>query len=192
LLADGFEELAVGGAEGGAGEQVGAVGEGLAKLLFATPAADLGVVAVEKDFGSAEAGELGGAGVVGVVEQAAGAVLGAGNAGLAAGDVGVGCAEAFECAGGFVAEDAGNEAHDGVDDDGGGELAATEDVVADGELQVAVELVDALVDAFIAAAEEDDAVEGGEFAGEGLGEGFALGGEQDDAGLGSACLFRRG
>ena len=79
-------------------QQVGAVGEGLAELLLAAPAADLPVVAVEEDSGSAEAGELGGAGVVGVVEQAAGAVLGAGDALGISGDVGVGDAEALEFA----------------------------------------------------------------------------------------------
>ena len=75
------------------------------------------------------------------------------------------------------------EAHGRVDDDGGGELASAEDVVADGEFHVAVELVDALVDAFVTAADEDDTIEGGEFAGDGLGEGATLRGEQDDAGF---------
>ena len=89
-------------------------------------------------------------------------------------------AEAFVAAGVGVAEDAGEEADGGVEEDGRGEFAAGEDVVADGELFVAEELRDALVDAFVAAAEEDDAVERGEAAGGGLGEALALGGEQDD------------
>ena len=79
----------------------------------------------------------------------------------AADGVGLG-AEAFVAGGVGVAEDAGEQAHGGVDDDGGGEFAAGEDVVADGELAVAEELVDALVDAFVAAADEDDALERGE------------------------------
>ena len=140
-----------------------------------------------EDFGDGEAEEFGGAGVVGVVEEAGGGVGGAGDCR----SVGrrssgyrlvgrVAFAEAFVAAGVGVAEDAGEEADGGVDDDGGGQFAAGEDVVADGELFVAEELGDALVDAFVAAADEDDAVEGGEAAGGGLGEALALGGEQDD------------
>ena len=45
------------------------------------------------------------------------------------------------------------------------------------KLHIAVELVDALVHAFVAAAEQDYAVERGQFTGYGLGEGMALGGE---------------
>ena len=58
-----------------------------------------------------------------------------------------------------MAEDAGEEADGGVDDDGCAELAAGEDEVADGELVVREELGDALVDTFVAAADEDDAFE---------------------------------
>ena len=79
-----------------------------------------------------------------------------------------------------MAEDAGEEADGGVEDDGGGELSAAEDVVADGEFFVGEEVGDALVDALVAAADEDDAVERGEAVRGGLGEGFALRGEQDD------------
>ena len=73
-----------------------------------------------------------GAGVVGVVEEAAGTVLGTGNAFDFSGDFCVGYAEAFELAAGFVAEDTGKQAHGCVDDYGGGELASREDVVAYG------------------------------------------------------------
>ena len=62
------------------------------------------------------------------------------------------------------------------------------DVVADGKLHVAIELVDAFVHTFIAAADEDYAVAGGDFAGEGLGEGAALGGHQDDLEFGQVAL----
>jgi hypothetical protein len=70
-------------------------------------------------------------------------------------------AEAFELGGGVVAEDSGEQAHGGVEDDGGAEFSSREDVVADGEFAVGEEMVDALVDALVAAAEEDDAVEFG-------------------------------
>ena len=79
-----------------------------------------------------------------------------------------------------VAEHAGEQADDGVHDDQRGQFAAGEDIVSDGDLTVAEEGVDALVDAFIAAAEEDDAVQCGQFPGDGLGERTALGREEDD------------
>ena len=62
-------------------------------------------------------------------------------------------------------EQTGEQADGGVEDDGCGEFAAGEDVVADGELVVAEELGDALVDAFVAAADEDYAIERGEASG---------------------------
>ena len=186
LLAEGLKEAQVFLAQGSVGEQVGAVGEGFAQLLLAAPAADLGVIAVEQDLGDGEPGEFGGSGVVGVVEQAAGTVLGAGDALNIRVDLGVGNAETFKFTGRFVAEDAGEQAHDGVNDDGGRQFAPGEDVVADGEFFVAVKLIDALVDALVAATDEDDAVEVRELAGDGLGEGAALGAEEDDAGAGGA------
>ena len=91
------------------------------------------------------------------------------------GKAGVGLAEAFVGARCLVAENAGDEAHGGVEDDGSGEFAAGEDVVADREFAVAEEFVYALVDAFVASADEGDALEGDEFAGGGLVESRALG-----------------
>lgn len=79
-----------------------------------------------------------------------------------------------------MAEDAGEKADDGIDDDGCSEFAAGEDIVADGEFFIAEKLRDALIDSFVAAADENDAVEGGETAGGGLSEALALRGEQDD------------
>ena len=76
-----------------------------------------------------------------------------------------------------MAEDAGQQADGGVDDYGGGQLAAGEHVVADGELVVAEELADALVDALIAAADQHDAIQGGEAARGGLVKAPALRGE---------------
>jgi len=67
-----------------------------AKLLLAAPAADLQVIAVEQHVRSAQAAELGGARVVGIVEQAAGAVLRARYAVCVNGDVCVGDAEALK------------------------------------------------------------------------------------------------
>jgi hypothetical protein len=162
-------------------EEVWPVGESLGEGGLAAPLADLKVVAFGEDVGDGGASEVGGAGVVGVIEEAAGAVGGAGDAvgGHSVGG-GVAFAEALEAGAVGVAEDAGEQADDGVDDDGCGEFASREDVVADGELFVAEELAHALVDAFVAAADEDDAVELAEPAGDGLREALALRGEQDD------------
>ena len=195
------------------GEEVRAVAEGFGEGGLTAPATDGGVVARGEDLGDGRAAEVGGAGVVGVVEDAAGAVGGAGNArrfcrrrsfdcallhpseqarrgprlraplGMTigtAGKVGICQAEALVARGVGVAEDAGEEADGGVEDGGGGEFSAAEDVVADGELLVGEEVGDALVHALVATADEDDAVERGEAVRGGLGEGLALGGEEDD------------
>ena len=74
------EKFAIVVGEVGFGEQVGAVCEGLGESGLASPAADGGVVAAGEDLGDGNAAEVGGAGVVWVVEQAAGAVGGAGDA----------------------------------------------------------------------------------------------------------------
>src|SRR5580658_845864 len=174
-----IQQLPVFGAQRSMFQQIRAVGEGFAELLLAAPAADGQVVAVEEGFGHRQALELGGAGVMRIVQQTAGAVLGAGNAFLIRGDLRVGQAKAFKFAGGFVAEGAGYQPHGGVDDYSGCEFASTQDIIADGKLHVAIELVDALVHAFVAAAEEDYAVEGRDLAGDGLSKRTALGAKED-------------
>lgn len=79
------------------------------------------MVAVAEGFGDGDAEEFGGAGVVGVVEETAGGVGGTGDTIFSQRVLGVvGFAEAFEFGGVGVAEDAGEEADDGVDDDGCG------------------------------------------------------------------------
>ena len=65
------EELAVVVAQVGIDEEVGAVGEGLGESGLAAPAADRRVVAAGEDLGDGDAAEIGGAGVVGIVEQSA-------------------------------------------------------------------------------------------------------------------------
>ena len=148
-----------------------------------TPCADLAVISALQDLGDGHAAEDGGAGVVGVVEEAAGGVGDARRTVGCGGRGGIGGAfgqpEAFVEGGVGVAEDAGEEAGDGVDDEGCGEFAAGEDEVADGEFAVAEELGDAFVDAFVAAADEDDVVQRCEVAGGGLGEAGAGGGEEN-------------
>jgi hypothetical protein len=76
----------------------------------------------------------------------------------------------------FVAQDAGDEAGDGVDEDGGGDGAVGEDVVADGNFLVHQVLDDALVDALVMAAQQDEvAAAGGVAGGDGVGEAAAGG-----------------
>jgi len=91
-----------------------------------------------------------------------------------------------------MTQDAGEQAGYGVEDGCGGELAPGEDEVADGELLVREELRDALIDAFVAAADEDDAVERGEMAGDGLREALALCGEQNDGFAGGGWIGKAG
>ena len=141
-------------------EKVGPDARGFLQCLRATPFRDLGVVAAEEDVGDAPAAEFDGAGVLGEFEEAGGMAVVGGALG--------------------VAEDAGEEAGDGVDDDGGGEGAVGEDVVADGKFAVDEVVDDALIDAFIVAAEEDEVGDSGEFLGDALGEGVAGGGEEED------------
>ena len=86
----------------------------------------------------------------------------------------IGVAETFVGARCLVAKDAGDEAHGRVKDDGGCELATGEDVVADRELAVAEEFVDALIDSFVASANQDDAIEGREFRRDSLREPLSL------------------
>jgi hypothetical protein len=97
-----------------------------------------------------------------------------------AGEVGIGQAEALVACRVGVAEDAGKQADGGIENDGGCQLAAAEDVVADGEFLVGEEVGHTLVYALVAATDEDDALERGEAVRHGLGEGLALCGEQDD------------
>ena len=121
---------------------------------------DRGVVAAEQDIGDAPAAEFDGAGVLGEFKEAGGVAVVGGAL--------------------VVAEDAGEEAGDGVDDDGGGEGAVGEDVVADGKLAVDEVVDDALIDAFIVAAEEDEMRHLRQFLGDALGEGTAGGGEEEN------------
>ena len=121
---------------------------------------DRGVVAAEQDIGDAPAAEFDRAGVLGEFEEAGGVAVVGGAL--------------------VVAEDAGEEAGDGVDDDGGGEGAVGEDVVADGKLAVDEVVDDALIDAFIVTAEEDEMRHLRQLFGDALGEGTAGGGEEEN------------
>lgn len=88
----------------------------------------------------------------------------------------------FERRGG-VAQNFGKESHNGIHDDDGGDDTVGEDVVADGNFLVHEEVDDALIDAFVMAAEEDEMVAlGGEALGRGLFERGACGGHKQHSG----------
>ncbi len=81
-----------------------------------------------------------------------------------------------------MAEDAGEEADDGIHEDHCAELAAGEDVIADGDFEGRKLFDDALVEAFVVAGDEEDAGLGGELLDERLLERGALGREEDAGG----------
>ena len=81
-------------------------------------------------------------------------------------------------------------AGDRLDEDHRGQLAAGEDVVADGDLAVDAVLDEALVDPFVAAGHEDEARMGGELAHEGVVETLALGRKVDDVAGGIGLRLR--
>jgi hypothetical protein len=108
------EDLALLRREPGGGEQIRSLHRGSPQRLLAPPAGDRLVVAGEEDLRHGEATELGRARVLRVLEQAA--------------------AEGFLARRLFVAENTGDEAADGVDDDEGGDLTAGKNEVADRDL----------------------------------------------------------
>src|SRR5262249_28317015 len=108
------------------------------------------VVAGEQHLGHRETAELGRTGVARRLEEAVG--------------------ERFLVGRGRIAEDAGDEAGDRVDDRHRRHLAAHEDEVADRELLIDGELAHALVAALVGTADEDDARKRGEGADALLGE----------------------
>src|SRR6266436_7744640 len=135
-------------------EQVGAVAAGFFEGLRTAPFGDFGVIATYEDFGDGPAAEIGGAGVVREIEKRAICRQGFMQLG------GFGLFRSFEQAErlvlrrGFVAECAGEKASDGVNDEGGGKLTATQDEIADGDFVGSEMFGDTFVHAFVAAADE--------------------------------------
>src|SRR5450759_2488410 len=140
-------------------QQVRAALQGATLGLEVAPPGDLGVVAGAQDGRHLPTPVLGWAGVLGLFEEAAG--------------------ERFVGVRGVVAEHAGDQSGDGLDDDERSGLAAGEDVVADGELAVAEMVGDALVDAFGAATEQGEAGPGRELGGDGVIEAATAGAEEE-------------
>ena len=112
--------------------------------------------------------ELGGAGVLRVLEQAT--VLG-GREGL------VHVAH-------LVAQGSGNEPYDGIGHDHSGQLAAREHVVADRQALIGIR-IGALVDALVTAAHKQQALAFEQALGHMLRKGLAAGGEEHHGGLGT-------
>jgi len=144
----------------GGGEEIRAAATGAEEALAAAPAIDLGVVAGAEDAWGGPTSEVGGAGVLGILEQPV--------------------VERLFGEGIVRTEDTRELAGDGIDQDERGKFAAGDDDVADGDLAIGEVLADAFVDALVAAADEQQAIVGGEFADERAIEVAALRGEQDD------------
>jgi hypothetical protein len=164
-------------------KQVGAIAKSFFEGHAVAPLSDFGVVAADEDLGDFPAAIVGGAGVVGKIEQGAAVgerfVESGGLRFFGAFEQ----AERFILRRGFVAESAGEQAGDGVDDESGGEFAAGENEIADGDFFGGEMFSDAFVDAFVAPAKKKDAVQLRVAAGGFLGEALAGGGEQDDGGV---------
>ena len=189
ILSQRGESALILGAEGGCGEQLGPVAKGLLQALSPSPAADGVVIATTERMGNGGAAKGLRPGVVRVVEQTAAAMGGAGNAVELASIMALGGTEAFVAGRVWISENAWQQTDDGIDDDGGAELSAREDVVADRDLVIAEQIADALVDPLIAAADEDDAIEGREVVRHRLGERSAPGGEQENLFAMAMALF---
>jgi len=156
------------------------------------PFGHFGVVAADEDFGNFPAAIVGGAGVVGKIEQGAAvgerSVEGGGLRFFSAFEQ----AERFILRRGFVAESAGEQASDGVDDESGGEFAAGENEIADRDFFGSEMFGDAFVHTFVATAEEEYAVELRVAARGFLAEALAGRGEQNYGGVGIKCRLSRG
>ena len=121
------------------------------------------MVAAEEDTGDFPALVVGGAGVVGMVEEAV--------------------SEGILLRGVAVAQDAGDQAHDSIGEDERRQHAAGEDIVANGNFVIDEVVGDALVDAFVVAAKEDEIFFESEFTGDGIGKFAALGREENGMGF---------
>ena len=102
-------------------QQVGPVSQSLAQLLLPSPATNLAVISAEQDLRHVQAAKLRGPRVVGIIEQASGAVLGAGNTGGCGSYLRIRHAKAFVLPRSFIAQHTGNVAHCRVHYDGCGQ-----------------------------------------------------------------------
>lgn len=90
----------------------------------------------------------------------------------------------------LVAHGTRNQPYDGVGDDGGGQFAAREHVVADGDFLGDEVVADALIHALVVSAEDNDVVEHGEGVCHGLRELLSVGRCEDDLVVVSLLLER--
>ena len=120
--------------QGGAFQQIGTKARGTEQRLFATPGGDLPMIAAQKHGRHVHAAIARRTRVLRIFEQPV-------------------VAEALVDGAHVVAENAGNETHDGVDDDHGGELPRGEHVIAEGNAFVC-QCVGAFVYALVMPADE--------------------------------------
>ena len=92
----------------------------------------------------------------------------------------------------FVAEHAGDQPHHSIRDDRSGERAVGEDVIADADFLIDEVVDDALIDAFVMTAEENEMRKARVFLGDLLGERAAAGRHENHAGIRGAEFLDRG
>lgn len=100
-----------------------------------------------------------------------------------------GMTEGIIAAAGFIVEDTRDEPDDGIDDDHGGHFAAVTDEISDGDFDWLESLSDAIVEAFVASAKDEEPWFFGELFDEGLIELLSGGGHhKEPAGGRRECL----
>lgn len=176
-----FQKNAIFGGENRVFEEVGTIPERSLERGTASPAAHGLVIPVLQGIRDRDTFKNSRPGVMRVVEQTAGPVGGAWGA-VRCGGIKrvVPFAEAFKPCRIGMAEDAREQAGDGIDDESGRKLAAGKNEVAHGELAIAEKVWNALIDTLVAPAKKDDAVKCRQLASDGLCEARATGGKQDD------------
>ncbi|MCI0674348.1 MAG: hypothetical protein L0Y42_01070 [Phycisphaerales bacterium] len=133
--------------------QIGSAEAGSLGHLVLSPLLNGLVVAGKEDFGHLAAAPDAWPGVVGAVEEAAGLWI----------IVRALEGEGVLCGGLVIAECAGEESNDGIDQEQGGYFAAAEDVVADAELQRLQFIDDSFINSFVMACDQHEAWLGCEF-----------------------------
>ena len=128
--------------------------------LLHAPLFNLGMVAAEEHVRDTPASEFGRAGVFRRRDKTV--LEGVGKGGL------------------LVANNTGNEADDGVGNNGSGKFATRKDIVADGDFHGDEVFADALVDSLVMSAENHEVLFQGEGVGHGLGEHLTVRGSIDD------------
>lgn len=143
------------------GQQIAATVNRSRPALFSSPGGDGGVIAAEQNIGDGVAFEFTGPGVLGELEHP------------------ISSAERIIQAALFIAEHAGQQPDDSVNDGHRGHFASVEDKVANADLFGLEDVQHALIKSFVATTHQHDTVAGGEVFGQPLVEPSTLRGQQN-------------